>query len=146
MNKRLRLRKLGSHGDTIVEVLIATAIASLVLVSAYAITTRNTRATQDAQENSYAQKLVEQQIELLRQNPAVATVDGCFDTSTDAHEYTAGTCAVAVPGNGAQYTVSIQRTSPPVATLGARYYVQVTWQTLNNAQAKVTAHYAAERT
>lgn len=69
MNKRLRLRKLGSHGDTIVEVLIATAIASLVLVSAYAITTRNTRATQDVQENSYAQKLVEQQVVAITSKP-----------------------------------------------------------------------------
>jgi Tfp pilus assembly protein PilV len=146
MNKRLRLRKLGSHGDTIVEVLIATAIASLVLVSAYAITTRNTRATQDVQENSYAQKLVEQQVELLRQNPAAATTDGCFDTTTDAHTYTPGACTVTVPGNGASYTVTVRMATAESGVFGARYQVQVAWQTINGVDANVTAYYTVEHT
>ena len=145
-NIQPRPRTLGNRGDTIIEVLIATAIVSLVLVSAYAITIRNTRATQDVQENSYAQKLVEQQVELLRQNPAAATTDGCFDTTTDAHTYTPGTCTVTVPGNGASYTVTVHMATAESGVFGARYQVQVAWKTINSVDANVTAYYTVEHT
>ena len=54
------------RGDTIVEVMIALAIISMVLASAYAITSRNVATTQDTQEHNQAQQLVQQQIERLR--------------------------------------------------------------------------------
>ena len=66
------------NGDTIVEVLIASAIASLVLVSAYALTNKNVGAIQEAQEQSVAQKLVEQQVELLRDASTPPAGVGCY--------------------------------------------------------------------
>lgn len=57
---------LSQRGDTIVEVLISVAVASMVLASAYAITNRNVRTTQDTQEHSQAQQIAQQQIERLR--------------------------------------------------------------------------------
>ena len=53
-------------GDTIVEVLIAMTIVSLVLAGAYASSNRNIRSTLDAQEHGQALKLAESQVEYLR--------------------------------------------------------------------------------
>lgn len=60
-----RLSK-NQFGDTIVEVLIAIAIISAVLGSAYAITNRNVENSQQAQEHSQALKVAESQLEQLR--------------------------------------------------------------------------------
>lgn len=54
------------RGDTIVEVLIAVAVISMVLVSAYAISNRNVALTQDTQEHNQSQQIVQQQIERIR--------------------------------------------------------------------------------
>jgi len=65
---------LRQRGDTIVEVLIAIAVISLVLGGAYVTTNRSLRATRSAQERGNALKLVESQIEqlkgLIATNPA----------------------------------------------------------------------------
>jgi prepilin-type N-terminal cleavage/methylation domain-containing protein len=53
-------------GDTIVEVLIAMAVISLVLATSYAITNRNINVNQDTQERNQAQQIVQRQIEELR--------------------------------------------------------------------------------
>jgi Tfp pilus assembly protein PilV len=54
------------RGDTIVEVLIAIAVVSAVLGSAYAMTSRNVQNSQQAQEHSQALKVAESQVELLK--------------------------------------------------------------------------------
>lgn len=54
------------HGDSIVEVLIAVCIISLVLASCYALSNQNVRAIQDAQEHSEATQVLKAQVELLR--------------------------------------------------------------------------------
>jgi len=56
----------GERGDTIVEVLIAIAIVSLVLGGAYVTTNRSLLATRSAQERGNALKLVESQLEQLK--------------------------------------------------------------------------------
>ncbi len=66
------------RGDTIVEVLIAMAIISLVLASSYAITTRNVNATQDTQEHNQAQQVIQQQIERLRVLSATNAIPSSF--------------------------------------------------------------------
>jgi len=66
---RLMLRKSlarQEHGDTLVEVLIAMAVISLVLAGAYVTTNRSLLAARDAQERGNALKLVESQIEQLK--------------------------------------------------------------------------------
>lgn len=58
----------GQTGDTIVEVLIAIAVVSLLLTAAYASANHNVAALQDTQEHTEALKLVQSQVELLRAN------------------------------------------------------------------------------
>lgn len=53
-------------GDTIVEVLLATVIISVVVASAYALTNRATRGNQAAIERTAVANLMRQQIELIR--------------------------------------------------------------------------------
>ena len=62
----MRKRTDSQRGDTIVEVLISVAIASMMLASAYAITSRNMRTTRDTQEHSQALQIAQQQVERLR--------------------------------------------------------------------------------
>jgi prepilin-type N-terminal cleavage/methylation domain-containing protein len=54
------------RGDTLVEVLIAIAVISLILAGAYVTTNRSLYATRSAQERSNALKLAESQIEQLK--------------------------------------------------------------------------------
>jgi prepilin-type N-terminal cleavage/methylation domain-containing protein len=70
------------RGDTIIEVLIAVAIISLILAASYGIVNRNIATNQDTQEHSQGQQIVQRQIELLRagtQASTLAFIDGgCF--------------------------------------------------------------------
>ena len=69
-------------GDTIVEVMIAILVACVVLVAAYASTNHNTQSMQNAQEHSQALKLVETQIEFMRNHGGSPAPTGtCFDSS-----------------------------------------------------------------
>lgn len=64
---RISLRQPGSQsGDTIVEVLIAIAVVSLILAGAYVTTNRSLLATRAAQERAMALKLGESQIERIK--------------------------------------------------------------------------------
>jgi Tfp pilus assembly protein PilV len=54
------------RGDTIVEVLLATVVISIVIVGAYTLTNRATRINQTAIERTTATNLVKQQIEFIR--------------------------------------------------------------------------------
>src|SRR5687767_4350813 len=58
-------RPIRERGDTIVEVLIAIAVVSLILGGAYTTTNRSMQATRSAQERSVALTLAESQIERL---------------------------------------------------------------------------------
>jgi prepilin-type N-terminal cleavage/methylation domain-containing protein len=64
MTWRQHLR--GQRGDTIVEVLIAIAVISLVLGGAYVTTNRSLQATRSAQERGNALKLAETQMEQIK--------------------------------------------------------------------------------
>jgi type II secretory pathway pseudopilin PulG len=62
----VQLRKLSQAGDTIVEVLIAIAVAGAVLGGAYSLINSNVKSNQLAQERSNAVKIAESQLEQLR--------------------------------------------------------------------------------
>ncbi|MCA9327209.1 prepilin-type N-terminal cleavage/methylation domain-containing protein [Candidatus Saccharibacteria bacterium] len=131
-------RRSGSQrGDTIVEVLIATAIVSLILASAYALTNKNVLSIQAAQEQQYAQKLAEQQIELLRSASPAPNVAGCFDTSSgNLGMYASPTTNTAckVTSGNLNYDIAVTPT-------GLQYAVQVSWDALGGNRAKVTLYY-----
>jgi prepilin-type N-terminal cleavage/methylation domain-containing protein len=60
------IKQFRERGDTIVEVLIAIAVISLILGGAYVTTNGSLRATRSAQERGNALKLVESQVEQLK--------------------------------------------------------------------------------
>ena len=84
------LRELGSNkrGDTIVEVMIATAIMSVVLISAYGLSARATRLNQSAYERSRAADFVQRQGELLRavRDEKSTTWNSIIDTNQYPYE------------------------------------------------------------
>lgn len=134
------MRALKQTGDTIVEVLIAIAIISTVLVAAWQTTTRNTAATQDTQEHTVALKLAESQLETLQQNISSFPSDGsslCFvggAPSTDDSQCT----ITPVPGVG--YNVSLKK-----STDGTNVYeAKVTWTGIRGQNNEVSLLYRPE--
>lgn len=62
----IRWNRLGERGDTIVEVLIAVAVASSVLVSAFVVVRHTMNNTQQANEHTEAANYIQGQIEQLK--------------------------------------------------------------------------------
>lgn len=81
MTRRYGIRR--ERGDTIVEVLIAVAIVSLVLAGAYVSTNRSLLATRAAQERVSALKLAESQMEQIK-SLASTDPDILYGSVTDA--------------------------------------------------------------
>ena len=70
-------------GDTIIEVLIAMAIISFILIGAYITINRNILLLDDSQEHSQAVYLLSSQIESLRQSKINTSINGqCFNGIT----------------------------------------------------------------
>lgn len=135
-----RKQSVNQRGDTIIEVLIAVAIVSLVLTAAYALTNKNVAATQEVQEQAYAQKMVEQQVELLRSSAPPAQ-KGCYKT-TDGTFAVAATPApnpdpCAVTHGGATYHMLI---TPPSGS-SSTYTVKADWDTVTGSRANITVYY-----
>jgi type II secretory pathway pseudopilin PulG len=128
---RLSLRQ-RETGDTIVEVLIAIAIISLILATAFTITSKNTLELQNTAERVQAQHLVEAQIESLKANNGL--IGGtCFSTA-GAPTSGAG-CTQTATGSGASYQMSITQA-------GSVYTVNANWTSLGkHATSTVTMYY-----
>lgn len=90
-------------GDTIVEVLIAMAVAATVLALSFSTMSRNLYSLQDAQERSTAVKLIQGQIEAVRNlyNAKDATFNG-LSTNT----------SFCVYNNGQSISTGFQNTAP----------------------------------
>lgn len=58
--------KSDQRGDTIIEVLLATVVISIVIAGAYTLTNRATRINQSAIERTAASNIMREQIELIR--------------------------------------------------------------------------------
>lgn len=126
----VRLRE--ARGDTIVEVMIAIGVISLVLTAAYALTNRNTLRSQAVQEHSYGVKLVESEVELLRANGPLGGSDTCYGTDGSP---TSGTSCNIVNG-GATYATSITATGQP-----NEYKVTAKWDSVLGGKDEVTMYY-----
>lgn len=62
----ISLKKLAERGDTVVEVLISIAVVSFILGGAFVLTNRSLQGTRQAQERLNGIKLVESQLEQLK--------------------------------------------------------------------------------
>lgn len=58
--------RLNQRGDTIIEVLLATVVISIVIAGAYTLTNRATRINQNALERTTVSNIMREQIELIR--------------------------------------------------------------------------------
>lgn len=142
-----------SRGDTIVEVLIATAVVAMVLVGSYAITTHSTSAVQDSQEHQEATSLVNRQLELLRSHSGLDTsANECFnDTAAPAsgagckYSYQgASNCNTASESRCYTVTITASNGSYNPATdplIPVTYKVRVTWDSLLNNTGSVSMVY-----
>lgn len=124
-------------GDTIVEVLIAMAVVSLVLAGAYASTLRSSNAVRTGQEQGIALKIAESQLERIRQAAAntsssstlMLSVNECLDTLGSLQT----TCTET---NGINY-----RTTVSHAASDKNFGVKVEWDGLNGGINKVELFY-----
>jgi prepilin-type N-terminal cleavage/methylation domain-containing protein len=143
------------RGDTIVEVMIAMAVASVVLAGAYALTNRNLSITQSTNERSQALQLVQKQIELMRAASAnwVAshppslpfTLGGnCLDDSanpSNSCNVSPGTSNVDASADCSSYCYKVDistETGVPGATV---YQVQVTWPSQDGTTSSISVDY-----
>jgi len=135
------IRRLSDRGDTLVEVLLAIAIVSFILVAAYATANKNTLLNQDTQERGQALQIATSQLEFLHVTTSV-TASQCFSTTgavVNASD-SGSPCVVkadGTPANGVQpaYTIAITPT-------GATYSVNVSWDSLaSNTRSSVTLYY-----
>ena len=60
------IRRLNNRGDTLVEVLLATAVLSMVLAGAFSISNKATRVNQTAGERTQVSNLMQREAELIR--------------------------------------------------------------------------------
>lgn len=138
-------------GDTLVEVMVSIAIASLVLVGAYASTNASTNTTEDTLEHSQALQLVQTQIEMLRTNgpPTTDTSPGCYDSSgnpqPDASSGQPDNCyfnADGSAGQSANPTAFHVTITPPGPTDPSNIYtVAANWPSILGGTANVTLYY-----
>lgn len=132
--------RLSNRGDTLIEVLLAIAIVSFILVAAYVTANKNTAINQDTQERSQALQLATSQLEFLH-NADIGS-NNCFDISGNP---------VGTPGNNTPCIVKADGTPASsddlaytiaITSSGATYRVDVSWDSLaSQGQSNVTLYY-----
>lgn len=95
-----RFLALSQRGDTIIEVLIAIAVISSVMGGAFVMTNRSLQNSRDAQERVNATKLVESQVEQVK-NLATANASQIFGAGVPASFCISAATGLPVASNGA---------------------------------------------
>lgn len=130
------------RGDTIVEVMIAITVVSMILVAAYVTTTHNVNGLQDTQEHSQALQLAQAQLEFLHNSNSLNTWSdhSCF--STTGVTVAGNNCKVnssgTPTGTQPQFIIDITDDNPPT------FKVAITWASIDNGSGvtnNVTLYY-----
>ena len=142
-----RLHQLTQRGDTIVEVLIAIAVISLILGGAFVLTNRSLQGTRAAQERLNAIKLVEGQLEQVKNlsrtnNGAIfgssTPASYCIDTSSTVQSTSDASCRVNTDGaptsGDPAFNLSISRA-------GNTFTVKAVWDSVLGNQDNVEMKY-----
>lgn len=143
----LNKRKLSERGDTIVEVLIAIAVISMILGGAFIMTNRSLQGTRDAQERVNATKLVEGQVEHLKNIAATNSTQlfgagvpasYCITTGGAVVDSTNAACAVGPDGapatNEPRFGLAITRSTNTFTIRST--WTNVRGSTQNNVEMK----------
>jgi type II secretory pathway pseudopilin PulG len=93
-------KKLSQRGDTIVEVLISIGVISLILGGAFVVTNRSLQGTREAQERQNALKLVQAQLEQIKEL-AADSPDTLFGTGVPTSYCITPSNTVVASGNSA---------------------------------------------
>lgn len=116
------------QGDTIVEVMIAIVVVSMILVAAYVTTTHNINGLQDTQEHSEALQLAQSQLEWLHNSSTMPSPHDCFDTSgrlTNGNSCKVDASGVPTTGQP-QFKIDITDSAAPT------FKVAITWASIDN--------------
>lgn len=119
------------NGDTLVEVLIAITVVSMVLVAAYVTTSRNLGTLQDTQEHSQALQLAQTQLEILHNSSSLSTfpAHSCFKNDGSGAIVNGTNCKVDAGGtptpNQPQFTIDITNPS------GTNFTIAVSWPSIH---------------
>lgn len=144
-------KNINQRGDTIVEVLIAVAVVSSVLVGAFSISNLSLRQIRAAQERTEAQKIAQSYVEKIQYvyNRDVASI------KTSATAYAGNFCIINSTSPPPAPYFSIVPSSNPLCTVAPRYSVTIrqdstnrqkfditiTWDSLRGPQDRVTINY-----
>lgn len=143
------MKRLNTKGDTIVEVLLAIAVVSAVLGGAFVATNRSLNGVRQSQERGEALKLVEGQLERLKEAAATDTSGVVFTTPTDPFCLNDG-LAVQSPGSAVcnqgpdgRYRLEIDR-SPPDDDVYT-FTASARWERLGGGTNEVLIRYKTYR-
>ena len=128
---------LQQRGDTMVEVLIAIAVISSILGSAYAITNNSVRTNQGSQERSVATKVAETQLEFLKSFTKTATVPSnnfCLYIDAASNVVTAQT----ISGTPPHPTNCLRDSSGNLSTAGDDRYKVAINRSINGTESLFT--------
>lgn len=139
-------------GDTIVEVIIAVAVVSSVLVGAFTLSNSSVRAIRDSEEHSEALELLQGQVELLR---AAAGTPGalqsfplnsgfCLDSSLNHYPDTDTHCLAGSPNK--LYKLSIKGPAALSLTSTSTFFLQASWPALTGGYDYVYLTYRVQVT
>lgn len=143
--------KFNQFGDTIIEVLIAIAILSLVLMGAYSISSRSLASIRQAQEHTIALKFAESQVEYIKslanssnETSEIFTHTGnfCIISGSTPGSLQLGTDEDCVIENGVKYNISVSRAAID-ASGSYKFTILVNWLNIhgNASDDKVTLIY-----
>jgi prepilin-type N-terminal cleavage/methylation domain-containing protein len=150
----IKRKILGSRGDTIVEVLIAIAILSLVLAGAYQTATASYKNIVDSQQRIQALDVAQTQVEDLRTQAATNSfrpyinTNSCFQISANpinnnvptaysSNPSPSGTC---VSQNIYLSEISFVAASPDAPGVN-EYKITVTWPSVKQGNSQVVLYY-----
>ncbi len=138
MIKKYTLGVTNNRGDTIVEVLVAIAVVSLVLAGAFTSTRHSANATRSAQEQGEALKIAESQVEQIKiavetGKPSLAAAPASFCISgATTPDSTAAVCKIGL------YQITITKPDPLAPDT---YATQITWDKLGGGANSVELDY-----
>lgn len=115
------LHRLGEAGDTLVEVLMAIAVLGMALAGAFVTTNHSLQATRGSQERENAMKLVESQLEQVK-NLALTNASAVFGAGAPASfcVNSAGAVVTSTNAGCAMDASGVATTAEPV------YHVSIT--------------------
>lgn len=130
------IRRGDQRGDTIVEVLMAIVVVSVVLVAAYQTTVRNIDGMESTQEHSEALQLAQAQLEYLHNATQQPTNGECYPSGGGAP---VGGSSCLVDASGSPTSV-LPQFKLAFSSVGSTFEMTVSWASI---QSGTTTNYVS---